>query len=123
VLLVDTSVWVYHFRRTLPPLRELLESGEVLIHPFVIGEISCGHLSNRDEILQLLQQLPSVEVAAHTEVLALVEGRRLYGEGIGWVDAHLLASSILTAVPLWTRDSRLARVSRRLGTFFAHERA
>lgn len=115
MILVDTSIWVDHLRRGLPDLAELLDAGEVLCHPFVIGEIALGHLRRRDEILGLLAALPSAPVAAHDEVLGFVDAQRLAGSGIGWVDAHLLASAALAAVSVWTADRRLASAARSLG--------
>jgi predicted nucleic acid-binding protein len=113
--LVDTSVWVAHLRRGLPALAERLEEGEVLCHPFVIGEVSLGHLRRRTEILALLAALPCAVLARDLEVLAFVESKRLAGSGIGWVDAHLLASAALSDAPLWTADRRLAATARTLG--------
>jgi predicted nucleic acid-binding protein len=107
VILVDTSVWVDHLRRGEPALVALLERGDVLVHPFVVGELACGNLSNRTELLELLQQLPASTVAEHAEVMGFIEARRLYGRGIGYVDAHLLASAAMDQAPLWTRDQRL----------------
>jgi predicted nucleic acid-binding protein len=114
-LLVDTSVWISHLRQGDPQLAQLLEDGLVWTHPFVIGELACGHLTKRGEILALIGALPTAPVADHAEVLAFVEGRRLMGTGLGWVDAHLLASAILARVPLWTSDKTLSAVARVLG--------
>jgi predicted nucleic acid-binding protein len=108
--LVDTSVWIDHLRRGNTRLRSLLDEGQVLTHPFIVGELACGKLRNRQEILQLLALLPEARVAEHDEVLGLLDGRRLYGRGIGWLDAHLLASAILSRVSLWTLDRKLAQV-------------
>jgi predicted nucleic acid-binding protein len=107
-LLVDTSVWIEHLRRGSAALVECLEAGNVWTHPFIIGELACGNLRNRDEVLGLLTRLPQAPVAGHTEVLELVEARRLMGRGLGWIDMHLLASSLLAGVPLWTLDKPLA---------------
>ena len=115
MILVDTSVWVDHFRRGSPPLRALLEAGEVVCHPMVIGEIALGHLSRRREVLALLSELPMVVDVAHAEVLHMVDAHALAGSGIGWVDAHLLASALLGVTPIWTLDRPLATVARRLG--------
>lgn len=114
MILVDTSVWVDHFRHTAGLLQDLLSSGQVLTHPFVIGELSCGNLGHRDQILGLLQALPQAQLAAHEEVLHLVNSKTLHGKGLGWVDAHLLASSLLSHTGLWTKDRRLAAVARTL---------
>ena len=114
-MLVDTSVWVDHLRRGNAILAPHLGRAEVWCHPFVIGELACGRLKNRREVLALLTALPQVRQADHDEVLAFVESNGLGGSGIGWVDAHLLASAMLTSVPLWTLDRRLASMARALG--------
>lgn len=114
MILVDTSVWIDHFRHGNAALQSLLEDGRVLTHPFVIGELACGALSDREEILGLLATLPQATVADHAEALALVRERRLPGRGIGWIDVHLLASALLTTSPLWTLDVRLARAAAAL---------
>lgn len=110
-MLVDTSVWVDHFRCGNGALIRLLNRGEVRSHPFVIGELSCGNLRSRKEILSLLAALPQAVVAGHQETLAFVEANRLMGRGIGWVDVHLLASARLMGIPLWTLDRRLNEVA------------
>jgi predicted nucleic acid-binding protein len=115
VILVDTSVWVDHLRAGEPALVHLLNHGLVLAHPWVTGELALGHLSQRQDILGLLTGLPSVEIATDAEVLGLIEAEQLYGLGIGYVDAQLLAATRLTAdARLWTADKRLAVVARRL---------
>jgi predicted nucleic acid-binding protein len=112
VILVDTSVWVEHLRHGLPHLASLLQKGEVMIHPWVIGELACGNLRNRSQVLELLQGLPAATVASDREVLLLIERERLMGRGIGYVDAHLLASARLIHCLLWTQDRRLAAVAQ-----------
>ena len=112
MVLVDTSVWVNHLRKSNAQLSDLLESDEVLVHPFVIGELACGSLSNREEFLQLLSALPFSEQATHEEVLGLLEDRKLFGKGIGWVDAHLIASALLSDAQLWSLDKKLVTVSK-----------
>lgn len=115
MILVDSSVWIDHLRANEPVLSDLLERGLVLGHPFVVGELACGNLRNRAEILPLLGDLPQASVATDAEVLGLIERYRLMGRGIGWVDAHLLASVLLTPdAGLWTRDGRLAAVATEL---------
>ncbi len=114
VILVDTSVWIDHLRRGNNRLVAMLNNGEVLCHPFVIGEVACGHLQNRDEVLNLLKALPEVRIAEHSEVLHFVNMDKLYGRGLGWVDLHLLASASLTRCSLWTLDKRLQSVSAEL---------
>lgn len=116
MILVDTSVWVDHLRRSDGALAELLEGGRVLMHPFVVGEIACGNLAERRVTLDLLQDLPAVAVAEADEVLLFIERRGLHGKGIGFIDVHLLASTALTAgARLWTRDKRLRAVAEELG--------
>lgn len=116
MILVDTSVWVHHLRFGDARLAEVLEADEVVMHPFVIGELACGHLRNRAELLELFSRLPAALVATDAEALAFIEKRRLAGQGIGYVDVHLLASVVISGViRLWTRDQRLRRVSVELG--------
>ncbi len=115
MILVDTSVWVDHLRAGEPALAHLLDHGLVLVHPWVTGELALGHLSQRQDILGLLTGLPSAEIATDAEVLGLIEAEQLYGLGVGYVDAQLLAATRLTAdARLWTADKRLAVVARRL---------
>lgn len=115
MILVDTSVWVDHLRVGEPALAHLLDYGLVLAHPWVTGELALGHLAQRQEILGLLTGLPSAEIATDAEVLGLIEAEHLYGLGVGYVDAQLLAATRLTAeARLWTADKRLAVVARRL---------
>ncbi|MFN2441478.1 MAG: type II toxin-antitoxin system VapC family toxin [Thermoanaerobaculia bacterium] len=121
MILVDTSVWVEHLRRGLPGLADVLDQGLVLVHPFVVGELACGNLANRREILDLLAALPVAVSATDDEVMHLLEERRLTGRGIGWVDAHLLASALLSDAALWTRDRRLAETAMHLGIEFRPE--
>jgi hypothetical protein len=118
VILVDTSVWIDHLRRGNHRLTEALENGLVASHPFVIGELACGTIRRRGELLALLAKLEATPVVAHEEALRLLEERRLMGRGVGWVDLHLLASSLLAGVPLWTLDRRLTSVARELGIAF-----
>lgn len=111
MILVDTSVWVEHLRHGLPRLATLLQEGEVMIHPWVIGELACGNLRNRSQVLDLLQGLPAAMVASDVEVLLLIEREQLMGRGIGYIDAHLLASARLSQCRLWTQDRLLAAVA------------
>jgi hypothetical protein len=114
MILVDTSVWVDHFRRTSPSLVRLLNEGQVACHPFVIGELACGQLRNRREILGLMAALPRARVAEHDELLAFVDRHRLFGRGLGWVDVHLLGSAHLSTCSLLTSDRALAAVASHL---------
>ena len=111
MILVDTSVLVEHRRSGLPRLATLLQGGEVRIHPSVIGELACGNLRNRSQVLELLQGLPVATVASDAEVLLLIEREQLMGRGIGYIDAHLLAAARLSHCRLWTQDRRLAAVA------------
>ena len=113
--LVDTSVWIDHLRRANSGLVALLTDGAVLCHPLVIGELACGRLHKRTEILRLLEALPEASVAEHVEALHFVELHRLAGSGLGWIDVHLLASAVLSRAALWTLDRRLHDQARHLG--------
>jgi predicted nucleic acid-binding protein len=114
MILVDTSVWIDHFRRGNARLAILLESGEVLGHPFVTGELACGSLRNRREILGLLDELPQAPTADQGEVRQFVESHRLMGRGLGYVDVHLLAAVMLDSAAIWTLDRPLADAAARL---------
>lgn len=115
MILVDTSVWVEHLRHARGPLDELLGQKLVLTHPFVLGELACGHLRPRAEILRRISILPGATVARHAEVLRLIEEHRLAGSGLGWVDMHLLASALISGAQLLTVDRTLQRVAARMG--------
>ena len=119
MILVDTSIWVDHLRRGDTALTDALDRGAVFIHPFIIGELACGLLGNREELLRLLQRLPAVPTATDAEALQFIEGRRLMGRGIGYIDVHLLTSAALSGgVRLWSRDSCLAGVADDLDLAF-----
>lgn len=111
MILVDTSVWISHLREGNPRLEALLEDTEVMSHDFIIGEMACGRLRNRHEVLTLLEALPRASLVSQSEILHFIEKRSLAGRGIGFVDAHLLASAQLTGISLWTLDRRLAEVA------------
>lgn len=116
MILVDTSVWIDHLRQGDPDLVRVLEADQVLVHPFVVGELACGNLKSRAEFLKLLRALPRAPVATEEEALGFIDGRALMGRGIGYLDVHLLASVALAGTAtLWTRDKRLAAVARKLG--------
>jgi len=116
MILVDTSVWIDHLRSGDDDLVTLLNTSQVLIHPFVLGELACGNLQNRSEVLGLLMVLPQISVASDEEVMFFIEHHGLMGKGIGYVDAHLLASLTLEGTTrLWTRDRRLQGVAETLG--------
>jgi predicted nucleic acid-binding protein len=114
VVLVDTSVWVFHFRETQTSLVELLNNGEAACHPFIIGELACGNLKNRTGIIRLLEALPATPVVEHEELLSFIEARKVMGKGLGYVDAHLLAAALLTGVPIWTLDKKLDKMAEEL---------
>lgn len=118
-MLVDTSVWIDHLRKGNARLASRLENGEVECHPFVIGELACGNLGRRNEILSLMESLPRVVEAEDGEAMSLVESSQLSGRGLGWMDVHLLASALLQGTTLWTLDKRLAEQARRLRVLFA----
>jgi predicted nucleic acid-binding protein len=107
MFLVDSSVWIGHLRAASAELRDLLENGLVLMHPFVIGELACGSMKSRKRILADLNELPLAVSATHEEVMHLLDQQRLWSKGIGWVDAHLIASALLSDCRLWTLDARL----------------
>jgi len=116
LILVDTSVWVDHLRRDNAPLVKLLDAGRVLVHPFVIGEIALGQMRQRKVILAALSDLPRAQVATEEEAVNFIERHALYGQGVGYVDVHLLAAVRLTAgAALWTTDRRLYAVADALG--------
>lgn len=116
MILVDTSVWVDHLRASDKALAALLDGGVVLAHPFVIGELALGNLRQREIVLSALSDLPHASVATDVEVLQFIDRHALFGRGIGYVDAHLLAAVQLTpGAELWTKDKRLQRVSIQLG--------
>ena len=105
--LVDTSIWADHFRQQNETLQLLLDHSQVVIHHLVIGELAMGHVSPRKEVLRSLDMLPKVRQANDLEVREFIEQHKLFGSGIGYVDAHLLASARISQVALWTRDKRL----------------
>ena len=118
MILVDTSIWIHHFRKGNAHLKELLSTGHVACHPFIIGELACGNLKQRGEITLLLHALPTANPISNDEALYFIEEKRLMGLGIGIVDVHLLASAIITNTPLWTSERRLREVARRLDILY-----
>ena len=111
MVLVDTSVWVSHLRDGNADLANLLNDGRVLCHPLIVGELACGNLKDRASILSFLQLLPMSIEAEHNEVLSFIENNRLMGKGMGYVDVHLITSAVLTGVPVWTLDKKLAQAA------------
>ncbi|HXN48606.1 MAG TPA: hypothetical protein VN893_18290 [Bryobacteraceae bacterium] len=115
MVLADTSVWIQHLRQGEPWLADRLSQGLVLMHPFVADELACGNLKNRAAVLADLHALPSAIAASDAEVLRFIEDRRLWGRGLGWVDLHLLASSVLSQCEFWSLDKRLVQAGKELG--------
>ncbi len=118
MVLVDTSIWIDHFRKSNPHLIELLNNGFVACHPLIIGELACGNLKQRNKIISLLKTLPKTKTVDNDEILYFIEERKLMGKGIGIVDMYLLTSTILTNVVLWTADKRLKSVADLLNVQF-----
>lgn len=115
MILLDASVWIDHIRHADKDVAALLDSGRILCHPFVLGEVGLGQFRSRNAVLAELRKLPAAEVASDGEVMDFVERFRLFGCGIGYLDAHLLAAVLLTAgARLWTRDKRLKTAAARL---------
>lgn len=113
-ILVDTSVWINFLRNGDKYLEDILNRGLCFCHPFIIGELACGHLSNRQKILSLLNELPSATVVEHDEALHFIDRHKLMGKGLGYIDIHLLASAMLTGVKLWTLDKNLVKMAEQL---------
>jgi len=118
MILVDTSVWIDHLHDGNPQLESLLDEGEVVCHPFIIGELACGNISNRTRILAFLRSLPQAGTAGQDEVRSLIEAHRFMGMGLGFIDVHLLASARLAGTPLWTRDLPLKKAAAKLDVLF-----
>lgn len=115
MVLVDTSVWVAHLRAGKIGLEGLLAEGRIVCHPFIIGELACGNLKNRSEILALLRALPSVVAAEQEEVMEFMKAHNLMGKGLGLMDVHLLAAAVLSEARLWTFDKNLSQTAGQLG--------
>lgn len=116
MILVDTSVWIDHLRKTEVKLQELLQNDEVITHPFVRLELALGSIANREKVLADLALLPQAPVAQTDELFSLIELRRLHRRGIGVTDLHLVASALFDkTISIWTRDRRLGDVAEELG--------
>ena len=113
-ILVDTSVWIKHLRENEKNLVRLLEQGLVACHPFIIGELACGGIKNRHEIISLLNDLPSTDILDHYDIMEFIEYRKIMNKGIGYVDVHLLGSALVTETPLWTFDKALKKIANQL---------
>ena len=118
MVLVDTSIWISHFRKNNSHLKKLLLDESVACHPFIIDELACGNIKNRKEIIPLLQALPQALIAENDEVLQFIEQKKIMGMGIGLIDVHLLASSLLTGIPLWTTDKRLSTTASKFNIIY-----
>ncbi|MCP4713737.1 MAG: type II toxin-antitoxin system VapC family toxin [Deltaproteobacteria bacterium] len=114
MVLVDTSIWIAHLREGRSRLGELLEDAGVACHPFIIGELACGNLKNRAELLSLFHALTLVTILEHEELLYFIEHNKVMGKGLGFVDMHLLASACLAHIPLWSFDKKLHAVAAQL---------
>lgn len=116
--LVDTSVWVGHLCSDSSVLQHLLEQDLVMCHPLVIGELACGHMKHRAEVLASLAVLPATRTVEYEELLAFIDTHKLFGQGLGWIDVHLLASAVLERVSLWTHDQALRQATKKLHCSF-----
>ncbi|MDY7030301.1 MAG: PIN domain-containing protein [Thermodesulfobacteriota bacterium] len=114
MILVDTSVWIKHLRESDKNLIRLLEQGLVACHPFIIGELACESIKNRYEIISLLNDLPSTDMLDHHDIMEFIEYRNIMNKGIGYVDAHLLGSALISETPLWTFDNALKKIANQL---------
>lgn len=117
-ILVDTSVWVDHFCTDSPTLRRLLDQDMVMCHPLVIGELACGNMKRRSEILGSLAVLPTGPTLEYEELLLFIDTHKLFGQGLGWIDVHLLASTVLEGMTLWTLDQSLRQAAKKLRCSF-----
>jgi len=118
MVLVDTSIWVDHLRKGRRHLEKLLLNAEVVCHAYIIGELACGNLKNRSEILTLLQSLPVIPIIDLDEYLYFIDRNLLYGFGIGFVDIHLLASAKLIDIPIWAADKKLREAAINLNVSY-----
>lgn len=120
MILVDTSIWANHLHRPIEHLLEAIGTGLVRHHPFVTGELALGNPANRMELVEMLDALPQARIVGQTRFIAFVEGQKIGGTGVGFVDAHLLASAVDQRLRLWTTDERLTAQANRLGLSFEH---
>ena len=118
MVIVDTSIWVSHLRKSLPLLEKLLLNAEVVCHSFIIGELACANIKNRKEFLSLIQTLPMAPIIDLDEFIYFVDQNKLMGRGIGFIDIHLLASARLSESPLWTLDKKLKSVAKELNVAY-----
>ncbi len=115
MILVDTSIWIDHFRVAGGPLTSLLQTDLVCTHACIIGELACGNLDKREALLEMLQALPRVTAATDDEVLYFIGRHKIMGRGIGYIDAHLLAATAIHSAMILTRDKRLQEIAEELG--------
>lgn len=120
MILADTSVWISHLRDGNATLEQLLNDGEIVCHPFIIGELACGNIKNRREIFSLLSALPMIELMDDKEILLFIEKKNLMGKGLGLIDMHLLAAALVSAVSLWTLDVKLRHATHLLGISYKY---
>ena len=119
MILADSSVWINHLIDDDPHLVSLLDDDQILIHPMVIGELACGNMRDRDDVMRMLRRLPGIPTATHDEVMFFIERHRFMGRGIGFIDAHLLAAAVMSApTQLWTKDRRLMALATQLGVAY-----
>ena len=118
MVLVDTSIWIDHFQKSDSNLKKLLLAAEVVNHPYVIGELACGNLSNRLEILSLLESLPKTIIARQEEILEFINKNKLYGLGVGYIDIHLIASTLLDGLKIWSKDKSLISVAEQFNIVY-----
>lgn len=118
MILADTSVWIKHLRKGHPVLARLLERREIFLHPLVSGELACSNLKNRRLLIEHLSNLPRAVQASDSDVMEFLELRKLWARGIGWIDLHLLASTLLSNCKLWTLDQRLHEIAAELGVAY-----
>ena len=121
MVLVDTSVWIDHLRKSSRALTSLLEQENIVLHPFVLGELACGNLGNRKEIIALLHALPVATRADDDEILFFIERHALMGRGVGLIDVHILASCLMDSCLLWTRDKRLRGMATDMGIEYSQQ--
>jgi len=117
-VLADTSIWIDFLHEGDRDMAELLGRNAIDMHPCVLGELACGNLGNRKAFFEGAAHLPQALAARDEEVLAFLESHRLYGLGLGWVDAHILASALISGDRLWTRDKALGKAAEKLGIAF-----
>ncbi len=121
MILVDTSIWISHFRKKNALFSQLLLDEKILIHPWIIGELACGNFKNRKEILLLLNSLPQAQRVEQTEILFFIEKQKLMGKGLGFIDIHLLASALVSDALLWTEDRNLQKATQQLNAIYKPE--